>query len=172
MQSVHHESWVNPDRPTFVTPFEATTRPHAKVRAMTFGDLTQTLSPNTVWTARVGRFVYELTSPPSTGDLTTPSHFDRVTGVTSDAPASFGGLTLIRTTFKATLSHYRPGLFGADHDLKVGTQIERGEHDQPAVIPGGVRYVDDNGRPFQAISASPSTPAACSSRPPRSRATR
>ena len=31
MQSVHQESWVNPDRPTFVTPFEATTRPQATV---------------------------------------------------------------------------------------------------------------------------------------------
>jgi hypothetical protein len=29
IQSVHAESWVNPDRPTFATPFEATTRPHA-----------------------------------------------------------------------------------------------------------------------------------------------
>src|SRR5262249_5679498 len=116
MQSVHHESWVNPDRPTSVTPFEATTRPQATVRAMTFGDLTQTLSNNTVWSARAGRFVYELFSPPSTGDRTTSSHFDRATGITSDAPASFGGLTLIRTTVKATLSHYRPAWLGADHE--------------------------------------------------------
>src|SRR5262249_53170736 len=151
MQSFHRESWVNPDRPTSVTPFEATTRPHATVRAMTFGDFTQTLSPNTVWSARVGRFVYELYSPPSTGDFATPSHFDRVTGITSDAPGGFGGLTLIRTTAKATLSHYQTGLFGADHEWKVGTQFERGEHHQPAVIPGGVRYVDNNGQPFQAV---------------------
>ena len=33
-------------------------RPHASVPAMTFGDLTHTLSPNTVWDVRVGRFVY------------------------------------------------------------------------------------------------------------------
>ena len=29
---------------------------------------------------------------------------------------------------KATLSHYQPALFGADHEWKVGTQIEKGEH--------------------------------------------
>jgi len=156
MQSFHYESWVNPDRPTAVTPFEATTRPHTTVRAMTFGELTQTLSSNTVWNARVGRFVYDLFAPPSTGDTTTPSHFDRVTGVTSDAPAQFSGLTLIRTTLKATLSHYQPLWLGADHEWKIGTQIERGEHFGPTVIPGGIRYVDNAGQPFQAISASPS----------------
>jgi TonB dependent receptor/Carboxypeptidase regulatory-like domain len=156
MQSVHHESWVDPERPTSVTPFEATTRPHADVRAMTFGDLTQTLSANTVWGARVGRFVYDRFDDPSTGDRTTPSRFDRTTGVTSNAPPQFGGLVLIRTSAKATLSHYRPRFFGADHELKVGTQIERGEHYGPTIITGGVRYIDNNGQPFQAISAPPS----------------
>jgi hypothetical protein len=155
MQSVHQESWVNPDRPTFVTPFEATTRPQATVRAVTFGDLTQTLSSNTVWTARAGRFVYDRFDPPSTGDRTTPSHFDRVTNVTSDAPPQYGGLVLIRTTFKATLSHFQPAFFGADHEWKIGTQVERGEHYGPTVIPGGVRYLDNNGQPFQAVSADP-----------------
>jgi carboxypeptidase family protein len=53
--SVHYESWISPDRPTFVTPFEATTRPHANVPAITFGDLTHTLSTTTVWNLRVGR---------------------------------------------------------------------------------------------------------------------
>src|SRR4029078_8563507 len=36
------------------------------------------------------------------------------------------------------------------------TSLEVGEHFQPQVIPGGVRYVDDNGQPFQAISSAPS----------------
>ena len=156
MQSVHHESWVDPERPTSVTPFDATTRPHATVRAITFGDLTHTVSANTVWSARVGRFVYDRFDDPSTGDRTTPSRFDRTTGVTSDAPPQFGGLVLIRTSAKATLTHYRPRLFGADHELKAGTQIERGEHYGPGIIPGGVRYIDNSGQPFQAISAPPS----------------
>jgi hypothetical protein len=156
MQSLHHESWADPERPTAVTPFEATLRPQADVRAMTFGDLTHTLSASTVWSTRVGRFVYDRFDDPSTGDRTTPSRFDRVTGVTSDAPPQFFGLVLIRTSAKVTLNHYRPRLFGADHDLKVGTQFERGEHHGPTIITGGVRFVDNNGQPFQAISAPPS----------------
>ena len=62
----------------------------------------------------------------------------------------FGALTLIRTTAKATISHYRPGLLGADHQWKMGGQFERGEHHSPTVIPTGVRFVDNNGQPFQA----------------------
>ena len=156
MQSVHNEHWVNPDRPTAVTPFEATLRPKASITAVTFGDLTHTFSPRTFLNARLGRFGYERSDEPNNGSTTTASHFDRVTGVTTGGPPSFGHLTLIRTTGKATVTHYSPGLLGADHDWKLGTQIERGEHYQPAIIPGGTRYVDNNGQPFQSISSAPS----------------
>ena len=66
MQSLHYERWVNPDRPTATAPFEVTTRPQASVPAMTFGHLTHTVSANTLWDVRVGRFVYSLENPPST----------------------------------------------------------------------------------------------------------
>jgi outer membrane receptor protein involved in Fe transport len=66
-------------------------------------------------------------------------------------------LTLIRTTAKATISHYRRGVLPADLEWKIGTQIERGEHDQAQVIPGGTRFIDNGGQPLQAISAAPST---------------
>jgi len=156
VQSVHDEFWVNPEQPTFVKPFEATLRLHASVPAITFGQLTHTSSSSTVWDVRVGRFVYARDDDPSTGDLMTPSRFDRATSVFSDAPQTFGGLTLIRTTAKATLNHYRPSLLGADHQWKIGGQIEKGEGYGPSIIPTGMRFVDDNGRPFQAISSDPS----------------
>ena len=58
VQSFHDEFWVNPEQPTLAKPFEATLRQHASVPAITFGHLTHTLSANTVWDVRVGRFVY------------------------------------------------------------------------------------------------------------------
>ncbi len=154
-QSYHDERWVNPQIPTFVTPFAATQRQHAHVPAMTFGHLTHTLSDSTFWDIRVGRFVYTRRDDASTGDLTTPSRFDRATGVNSGAPRQIGGLTLMRTTGKATLSHYQRGLLAASHEWKVGTQFEKGEHSAPVVVPTGVRYVDNNGLPFQAIFSDP-----------------
>ena len=69
MQSFHQEFWVNPQLPTVVTPFAATARSHASVPTMTFGHLTQTLSPNTVWDVRVGRFVYLRHDDPSSAAI-------------------------------------------------------------------------------------------------------
>ena len=63
------------------------TCPEASARAITFGVLTQTLSSNTLWAARVGRFVYDLFAPPSTGVSDDARYFDCVTGVASEAPA-------------------------------------------------------------------------------------
>src|SRR5262249_10103938 len=156
MQSLNDEVWVNPQIPTIVTPFAATQRMSAHVPTITFGDLKQTLSSNTVWEVRVGRFVYLRNDDPSSGDFTAPNRLDRVTGVSSGNPPQIGKLTLIRTTAKATLSHYQRRFLALDHEWKIGTSVERGEHYQPQVIPGGTKFVDNNGQPFQAISSLPS----------------
>lgn len=156
LQSFHREAWVNPQTPTLVTPFAATQRQHATVPAMTFGHLTHTPTANTLWDVRLGSFVYTRYDDPSSGDWTTPNRFDRVTGVSTGNAPQIGGLTMGRTTAKATLSHYRRGWLAADHELKLGTQIEKAYHHRPLVIPGGTRFVDSNGQPFQAISSPPS----------------
>jgi hypothetical protein len=155
MQSFHDEFWVNPTPPTLVTPYEATLRVNASVPSMTFGHLTHTLSSNTVWDVRVGRFVLDQNGDPSSGDRTTPNRSDRASGVSSGNAPEIGGLNLNRVTAKAVLNHYKSGWFGGDHEMRVGTQFERGEHSAPAVIPGGVRYVDNAGQPFQAIFRAP-----------------
>ena len=155
MQSLHQESWVNPPPPTVATPFEATTRNQASVPAITFGHLTHTLSTNTLWDARVARFVVSERRPPSTGNLTTASHFDRVTGVRTGAPETFGERNYFRTTAKATFTHYETALFGADHQWKLGGSLERGEHSHTAVLPSGVGFIDNNGQPFQSVSRDP-----------------
>ena len=154
-QSLHEEFWVSPDQPRFDRPVETTTRSTAHVPTMTFGDLTHTVSPRTVWEVRAGRFTYSLNGPPTTGDTSTASHLDSVTGILSGAPQSFSGLFLSRTVVKGTINHYRPGVWGADHALKTGAQIERGEHHTYLVIPTGVRYSDKNG-PSTATYADPS----------------
>ncbi len=156
MQSFHEEFWVNANPPTLVTPYAATLRLDASVPSMTFGHLTHTLSSNTVWDVRVGRFGYTREDDSSTGDRTTPNRFDRITGVSSGNVQQIGGLTLNRVTAKGVLNRYQTGMLGADHQLRVGTEVERGEHHQPAVIPGGVRFVDSSGQPFQSVSRAPS----------------
>ena len=69
----------------------------------------------------------------------------------------FGQLLLNRVTAKAVLNHYRPGWLGGDHQMRAGTSFEQGDHRGPAVIPGGVRYVDSNAQKFRAVYRQPST---------------
>jgi hypothetical protein len=157
LSSSHNEFWVDPERPTLVKPIETTLRFRASVPTTTFAHILHTPSNNTLWDARVGRFVLSQKNEPSAGDITTPSRFDRVTGVTRGGPTNFGDFTLIRTTAKATVTHYRPGFLGADHEWKLGGTVERGEHHAFTIIPTGVRYTDNNGQPFQATSRNPTT---------------
>jgi hypothetical protein len=154
IQSVHEELWSNPDRPTLVTPFEATAQHHGSVPSITFGHLTHTLSDRTLWDARVGRFFYSRDDEPSTGNPTLANHLDRATGISSGAPPQIGGVTLIRMTAKATLTRYQP-TSAADHEWKMGIYTENGEHTQTQVIPTGARFLDNNGQPFQSISRVP-----------------
>jgi hypothetical protein len=158
LSSVHNEFWVNPERPTLVTPFETTLRFNGRVPTTTFAHVTHTPSSNTLWDARVGRFVLSQNNDPASGSITTPNRFDRITGVSSGVPQGFGDFNLRRTTAKVTMTHYRPGVFGADHEWKVGGQVEKGHHDALTVIPTGVRYIDSNGQPFQSVSRDPATP--------------
>lgn len=154
-QSFHEEFWVNPDQPRSDRPIATTTRGAAHVPAITFGHLTHTMSARTVWEVRAGRFTYNLNSPPTTGNTTTASRLDAVTNILSGAPQSFSGLYLSRTVVKGTINHYRAGVWGADHALKAGAQVERGEHHTYVVIPTGVRYTDRNG-PLSATYSDPS----------------
>jgi TonB dependent receptor len=110
----------------------------------------------TVWDFRVGRYVLDQKDDPSTGDRTTPNRFDRITGISSGNVREMGGLRLDRITAKAVLNRYQSDWLGANHELRAGIQLERGEHRGPTVIPGGVRYIDSNGAPFQAVYRTPS----------------
>ena len=155
VQSFHYENGIDPERPTIVTPFEATARTHISTPTMNFGDLTHTLSGNTVWDARVGRFVSHRSGDLNGLSPTTPSRFDNVTGVTTGTRQGGAAVDLFRTTAKATLTHYRRAL-DAEHQLKVGGQFERGEHHAINFIPTGVRYLDRAGQRFQSTSSLPS----------------
>jgi hypothetical protein len=157
MQSYHQELWVNPTQATAVTPPEATFRHNGSVPSMTFGHFTHTLSSRTVWEARVGRYVLDWNMDPSTGDRSTPNRRDSITTVSSGNVAQFGQLLLNRVTAKAVLNHYRAGWLGGDHQMRAGTSFERGDHRGPAVIPGGVRYLDSNAQPVEAVYRQPST---------------
>jgi hypothetical protein len=126
VQSFHDEFWIDPQVPTLVNPFVTTQRQHAHVPTMTFSHLTHTLSANTFWDVRVERFVYKRKDDPSSGNWSIPNRSDRLTRVNSGAPQQAGGLTLLRTTTKATLSHYQREMLGATARRRENCQPAEG----------------------------------------------
>ena len=149
------ESTVAPERPTLVLPFETTVRVKTSVPTTTFAHVTHVLSATTLWDARVGRMAYTQSSSPAAGNGETANRFDRITGVSSGGPQIVGDQTRIRTTGKATMTRVGSPFFGLEHEWKFGVQVEKGEHSVDNATPTGVRYVDNNGQPFQAIYREP-----------------
>ena len=154
VQSLHDEIGTDPERPTIVTPFESTARTHVSTPTMNFGNLTHVMSANTLWDVRVGRFVVTRSGDLNSESPTTPSVFDRITGVTTGARQSGAALEISRTTAKATLTHYQRAMH-AEHEWKIGGQFERGEHQAVNYIPTNVRYEYTGARPFRSISSLP-----------------
>jgi len=157
MSSFHDEFWTTPQRPTLAQPFRTTlvasgTRPTA-----TFGQLTDTLTNNTLLDVRVSRFVAPSTNNPATGDRTTSNRVDLATGIQSGGPQGFGAGSLERTTVAGSVSEYR-SFVGTNHEMKFGVQIENGQNSGWTAFPGGVvSYTDDRGLPVQAVFRQPAT---------------
>ena len=145
VQSVHDEFWSNPETPSATKPIDATQRLDASVPAINFGHLTHTASANTVWDVRVGRFRFTQDTSPTSGDPTRANRIDLPENLWSGGPQQIGKVRQARTTVKTTLSHYRAGLFGADHEWRVGAQVDQGEHHAVAVLPTGASTVYRNG---------------------------
>ena len=149
--------------PTVTVPFIATQRIHASVPSMTFANLTQVLSNNTVWEARIGRFIVNQDTDPSSGDWETASRRDSVTGVVSENTPQVGAVRFDRITAKALLNRYQQQWLGADHHFRVGTHsnvasIGQRRHLPEASIPSSITAHAvpdhharslDSGRPLQ-----------------------
>jgi hypothetical protein len=157
MSSMHDEFWTTPQRPTLAQPFRTTVIPSGTRPTATFGQLTDTLTNNTLLDVRASRFVAPSTNNPATGDRTTPNRVDLSTGIQSGGPQGFGAGKLERTTVAASFSQYGEWL-RADHEMKVGAQIEQGRNSGWTAFQGGVvSYTDNAGQPVQAALRQPAT---------------
>ena len=99
---------------------------------MTFGDLTQTLSSNTVWDVRVRALRLRPIRRPEhrRPDDAEPVRSGDGRHQRCAAAVSAGWRSSARRSRRRSVT-IQPALFGADHEWKVGTQVERGEHYGP-----------------------------------------
>jgi hypothetical protein len=154
VQSFHDEFWSNPETPSPTKPLDATQRVDASVPALNLGHLMHTAA-NTVWDVRVGWFRFTQDISPTSGDPTIPNRIDVPGNIWSGGPQQIGTARHLRTMVKATLSDHRAGWFGADHEWRVGVQVDRGEHRAVAVIPTGTRSLYTNGALAQSTQQEP-----------------
>ena len=145
VQSLHDEFWSNPETPSATKPRDATQRLDASVPAINFGHLMHTASANTVWDVRVGQFRFTQDTSPTSGDPSIPNRIDQPGSLWSGGPQQIGKVRQVRTTAKVTLTHYRAGWFGADHEWRMGAQVDGGEHRAVAVLPTGESFVYTGG---------------------------
>jgi len=145
VQSFHDEFWSNPETPSPMKPLAATQTIDASVPAVNLGHLTHTASANTVWDVRAGWFRFAQDTSPTSGDPKIANRIDQPQNVWSGGPQQIGQVRQVRATVKATLSHYQAGWFGADHEWRIGAQVDRGEHRAVAVLPTGESFVYTNG---------------------------
>ena len=155
VQSVHDERWSNPETPSPTKPRGATQRLDASVPAINFGHLIHTASPNTVWDVRAGWFRFTQDTSPTSGDPTIPNRIDQPENIWSGGPMQIGQVRQVRATVKATLSHYRAGWPGGDHEWRMGGQVDRGEHRAVAILPTGQSSVYRNGMLSQTTRQAP-----------------
>ena len=145
VQSFHDELWSNPETPSPTKPLDATQRVEASVQALNLGHLTHTASANTVWDVRAGWFRFTQDISPTSGNLKLSNRIDVPGNIWSGGPQQIGTARHLRTMVKATLSHHRAAWLGADHEWRIGGQLDRGEHRAVAVIPTGTRDIFTNG---------------------------
>ena len=119
----HEEFWVNPERPTIVTPFETTLRLHASVPATTFGHLTHTCRATPYGTFVSDAFLFTGRRPELLGSNDGESLRPRDAEVTSGAPPRLAGERV--RDGQGNDQSLPAGLLGADHEWKVGGKSKR-----------------------------------------------
>ena len=92
-------------------------------------------------TSASGRFRFTQDTSPTSGDPTIPNRIDQPDNIWSGGPQQIGQVQQVRTTVKATVSHYRAGWLGGDHEWRMGAQVDRGEHRAVAILPTGASSV-------------------------------
>ena len=169
VQSFHDELWSSPETPSPIKPLLATQLVDASVPAVNLGHLMHTASANTVWDVRVGWFRFTQDISPASGDPSIANRIDQPGPFWSGGPQLIGAAQHLRTTVKATLSHHRAGWLGADHEWRIGVEVDRGEHRAASVLPTGASFVYTSGVLTQrSLQANRPIREAGSSRPLRS----
>ena len=148
MHTYHDDYWVIPSTPSLSRPFETVWTNSGRNPSLTFGRITHVLSQSTFYEVGLSGFYSprDISAPNNPG---VPRRNDIDNGLASGGAPSYTIFKQGRTEAKAKLQHFALGLFGADHDFKVGGVYVIGSHSSHGGFtpgpgyPGGVVYYDN-----------------------------
>ena len=89
------------------------------------------------------------------GQSDDPHRVEQPNNIWSGGPQQIGQVRQVRATVKATLSHYRAGWLGGDHEWRMGGQVDRGEHRAVSILPTGKSFVYRDGVLTQTTEQAP-----------------
>lgn len=124
-----------------------------------FGYWDWQMSRNSLFSVKIGYWA----NPEREGDpvpefgssLYRAPHFDEQTGRLSNATDFFLMWMNARFQWNTTLSHYAEDFLGANHDLKIGVQYDKGQSHPAGGYPGGAYYLDQDGQPWRVYQQEP-----------------
>jgi hypothetical protein len=153
--------WWNPGLPTLSQPFATQTASGGPSLPMYSSELTATLTPNTLLTARATGWWdngYNNAWPLS-GNTTASYHLNEITSAACCGVQSFSKEDASRLGQAVKLNRYIQGR-AADHNVAVGLQLEESHDYTYGAYPNGVYYSDLGSAPDQATVRSPFVSAA------------
>ena len=112
-------------------------------------EMTYTLTSNTVLTALIAGYRSPWSSPPITGDRTTPRRNDSGTGIPSGGVDEFRESMDSRFVQTFKVNHFIDGAT-VDHDIKIGVQLQQIRDERATAYPSGVIFDDNFGEPDEA----------------------
>jgi outer membrane receptor protein involved in Fe transport len=144
-----------PDDASRTTP-KQTTNTYIGQNPMFMGHWSRTLGSRTVFEARAGGVYVRDNYNPTSGDFSTPGHYDVATGVSSVNSLSATRTVNNRTNIDATLSHVADDFIKGSHDFKFGVQMVRASTGSFNSLTGGRSYYDLSGAPYYILTRQPS----------------
>jgi len=145
-----NEHWFEPAFPDLANPVSTISGYGGSIPTYA-EELLITLSSRTLFSVRAsGRIQPNDYGTPVSGDLTTPWHYDTITGVASGGSPELDRQEVGRHSISAKIaSFFRTG--AVEHDFRLGVQTERASEYNAGAYPSGVQYYDAGGKSDQAL---------------------
>jgi hypothetical protein len=141
-------------------PYETTNNCMARQPTMT-ARWTRTMGSATLLeVSHGGQYNWGSTTPPASGDFTTPGRLDIATGLYSVNALNHTRFQRRHNSYNVTLAHTASDFLGGMQEFKFGVQVHRERSVTHRTRTGGLAFYDLGGQPYELTRSEPWAPGA------------